>query len=355
MGRARQRVLVTVIAVGAGTLAAGGSPATAAAATASEARATAVTAFGGRLVWSSYRRDLKRWVLMTRAGGRSIRIPVSPRRRAFDADLGPDERGRTVVVYSRCRREPTYENTQYELPSYATGRGCDVYRYSFAGRNEQLLRSVSRRDASETQPSIWRGRIAFSRVYERRAGTAGAIPRLYIQELASGRRTLLPGGTLGRYQEIDGVFEGGPGPIGLDLGASALGFAWNSEPTSCESGADGGIFGLHQSEVWTSDFAGNQRLIEKACTGDPVRTFSSPAFVGETLLYHRSLNQTDTDSEEVRRWDPSSGAIDTARGPRGLIALAPLGLGVVGSRYAPTRSRKRYVIEELDLKFVRSG
>lgn len=288
---------------------------------------------------------------MSRGAGRTERVPVRGRGRPFDADLGPDARGDTVAVYSRCRREPTFENSQYELPSYTTGRGCDVYRYSFRTRRESLLRSISRRDASETQPSISGQRVAFVRVYERRRGIAGAIPQVYIQHLRTRRRTSIAGGTLGRYRRIDGDIEGGPGPVGLELGPTILAFVWNSEPTSCESGADS-FLGLFRSEVWVASLEGEQQLLEKACTGDEGRSFFSPAFDDGTLYYHRTRNQSDpATAEDVRRWNPASNQLETAQGPPGLIALAPLGATIFGSRYDPSNRRRSYAIEALGLSF----
>lgn len=63
-------------------------------------------------------------------------------------DVGRDERGHLVALYSRCA-DRVYT--------------CDVYLYRFATRRETRVRSVSKPRCDETSPSIWNGVIAFSR------------------------------------------------------------------------------------------------------------------------------------------------------------------------------------------------
>jgi hypothetical protein len=70
--------------------------------------------------------------------------------------------------------------------------GCDPYRFDFATSRERRIPGASRSDASEYLPSLWRGRMAFTRVYERRPRS---LRLLYVRSLASGREELVPGGS----------------------------------------------------------------------------------------------------------------------------------------------------------------
>jgi len=118
-----------------------------------EAQETPLAAYGGRVVWSSYDPVRKVFAFKTFAGGR------------------------TVVVYSRCRREPRYIEGLPELSDPAAGSGCAVFRYDFATGREQRLERVSAPRGSETLPSIFGSRVAFAR---RLPG--GVVPRMKIRD-----------------------------------------------------------------------------------------------------------------------------------------------------------------------------
>ena len=159
------------------------------------------------------------------AGGQRARLPVVPRSVPFDVDLGPDEKGNVVAVYSRCAQEPTGPASAQRIfsapyPAYTTGRGWDLYRYDFRLGQEQELSGASTNQASEVLPSIWRDEIAFVRVYEHRAGDRGTYPYLYARPLRGDARSRRqPGGSRGT--------TGLPGPTSLDLYGRRLSFTWN--------------------------------------------------------------------------------------------------------------------------------
>jgi hypothetical protein len=86
-------------------------------------------------------------------------------------------------------------------------------------RAETLLEGPSTAATTEVLPSIWRGEVAFVRVYHRREGRRGRLPYLYVRTLdddATSRRQ--PGGARGS--------SGVPGPMALDLAGSRLAFTW---------------------------------------------------------------------------------------------------------------------------------
>ena len=146
------------------------------------------------------------------AGQVTTVLPVAPRSVPFDADVGPGADGAPTVVYSRCATEPRLGADQ--LPVWATGRGCDVYRFALGGdRARARVAGVSTGDASEFLPSIWRDRVAFGRVYEQRAGTRGVYPYVYVR--GDGAVGAPAGGLRGE--------TGLPGPTSLDLAGVRLG------------------------------------------------------------------------------------------------------------------------------------
>lgn len=99
----------------------------------------------------------------------------------FDADLGSDAKGHPAVVYSRCA-------------SYRHERGardrCDLYLIPLATGAERKLAAASTASASESNPTLWRGRLAW--ISERKS----ARPAVYQRSLtapAARRSKRLPG------------------------------------------------------------------------------------------------------------------------------------------------------------------
>ncbi|HXD56891.1 MAG TPA: hypothetical protein VN606_03190 [Thermoleophilaceae bacterium] len=161
--------------------------------------ATRVSAFGGRAAWSVFDPATKLYSLVTWTEGLSSPQPtrVKPRRVPFDVDLGPNSRDAVVAVYSRCRHEPS--------------GGCDLYVYDFGSRRESRIRSTTVRGGSEFLPTIWRSRIAFARVWEKRKRKVSYI---YTRRLT--RRD--------RSQRLAGGSSGTP--TSLDLRGSRLALTW---------------------------------------------------------------------------------------------------------------------------------
>jgi hypothetical protein len=200
---------------------------------------TPVSAHAGRVAWSSFDSARGVYVLMTRVGGVSSAVPIRPRSVPFDVDLGPDVNGDTIAAYSRCsreppRRDPAIGNVFTQLPDWRRGRGCDLYKFDFATGRETRIATANSLGGSEFLPSVWEGRVAFSRVYERRRGRAGERPYLYVRALAGAGRSLrVPAGLRSRDRFCSGrprhcklVVE--PGPTGLDLWGRRLAVGWDS-------------------------------------------------------------------------------------------------------------------------------
>jgi hypothetical protein len=193
------------------------------------------------------------------------RLPIEPRVGVpFDVDLGPDEDGDLVAVYSRCDIEPdvtgvrgTFGSRVFSAPypAYTAGRGCDIYRYDFETQQESLIADASTRESSEVLPSIWRDQVAFVRVYEGRDGNRGVYPYLYVRPLDGGRSERQPGGSRGT--------EGLPGPTRLDLYGRRLSFVWNYSTRSADAGSTAGT-----TEVRLDTVGGSHRVLSQARHGD---------------------------------------------------------------------------------------
>jgi hypothetical protein len=202
-------------------------------------RPTPLSAFGGRILWSSYDAVSGRYFLTTYEGGTTARLRVASRAVPFDADLGPGPSGGVVAVYSRCghgpERRPGFAgNALAQLPDWETGRGCDLYEYDFAARHEKRLVRASSRHTSEFLPTVSKSRIVFARVFEERRGLAGKRAYLYERPLTGkGSTRRLPVGERSTGRFCSGkpircrpVLE--PGPTVLDFQGKRLVMGWDS-------------------------------------------------------------------------------------------------------------------------------
>jgi hypothetical protein len=216
-----------------------------------------------------------RYFLTQVVDDRAQRLPVGPRMGVpFDVDLGPDEAGDVVAVYSRCAIEPDLVRVRQTFgsrvfsdpyPAYTAGRGCDIYRYDVGTRQETRLEGASTSQASEVLPSVWRDQVAFARVYERRDGNRGVYPYLYVRPLDGGRSDRQPGGSRGT--------NGLPGPTRLDLYGRYLSFVWNY---STGEPRDGEIAGT--TELRLDTIGGDNDVLSRARHGDdePYASYLGP-------------------------------------------------------------------------------
>jgi hypothetical protein len=268
-------------------------------------RPTPVSAYAGHLVFSQYDPAAGVYRLMeshaSPAGEVTTPLPVAPRSVPFDADVGPSADGTPAVVYSRCATaEPRLGADQ--LPIWATGRGCDVYQYALGG-GEARVAGVSTGDASEFLPTLWRGAIAFGRVYEQRAGTRGIYPYVYVRSDGPSERQ--PGGLRGE--------TGLPGPTSLDLAGIRLGLTWGAT-----------VHGDFRSDARLDTTTGGHTLLEFT-TGQGVgnRVLSAFVFSGRVWWVHET---TSGPQHEYRRWRISTEKLERAPIPadrQPTLAIAP--------------------------------
>src|SRR5919198_2817542 len=164
------------------------------------------------------------------------RLPVAPSSRPFDADIGPDSRGRAELVYQRCA----------EAPGAPTG--CDLFVFSLADDSgERPVRNANDPDHNDAGPTIWRGRIAWTRDY----GTGSEPdPIVYTKALTAPRSrpsTRLPGVPQRRCGDVERVCGPTSGRTVRDLEL------WGENLALTVSYGCRGCSGIDQSELRLDD------------------------------------------------------------------------------------------------------
>jgi hypothetical protein len=97
--------------------------------------------------------------------GETVKLGVASRPEPFDVNVGTDGRGRAVAAFSRCQTtaQPTaFFNDGPVAP--VLGRGCRVRVVDLATGVERGSAIPASRGTSDTNPSMWQGRIAFARL-----------------------------------------------------------------------------------------------------------------------------------------------------------------------------------------------
>jgi hypothetical protein len=120
--------------------------------------ATTVREYAGTIVFSRFDAATQQWQLaVRRAGAQATEVlPVAPSIRPFQADIGPDSAGRPSVVYQRC------------APVTGPPTGCDLFIYSLdAATGERSIDNASDPEHNDLGPTVWRGRIAWTRDHGR--------------------------------------------------------------------------------------------------------------------------------------------------------------------------------------------
>jgi hypothetical protein len=264
-------------------------------------RPTPVSAYAGHVVFSRYDASIAGYRLVeahaSPAGEVTTQLAAAPRSVPFDADVGPGADGTPTVVFSRCATEPRLGADQ--LPIWATGRGCDVYELPLGATSETRVAGVSTAASSEYLPSIWRGRVAFARVYEQR----DSFPYVYVR--GDGPSERQPGGLRGA--------TGLPGPMSLDLAGIRLGLTWGAT-----------VDGDSRTDVRLDTTSGGHTLLEFTTgQGRGERVVDAFVFAGRVWWAH----ETDTGPlHRYRRWRIATEKLEEADIPAGrqpTLSIAP--------------------------------
>jgi hypothetical protein len=110
------------------------------------AKDTPIGEYAGFVLFSRW--DGSAYHLSVEHDGGVTDLAVAPQAKPFDADVGPDATGAPSAVYSAC------------------AASCDLYVIGFGqGDTPRPVRNANTTGRDETDPSIWRGRLVFARVY----------------------------------------------------------------------------------------------------------------------------------------------------------------------------------------------
>ncbi|HVP03701.1 MAG TPA: hypothetical protein VMT10_14115 [Solirubrobacteraceae bacterium] len=275
---------------------------------------SALSAYGGWVVWSETTSS-GRWRLVGWHDGAKVQFRLPTRQAAFDADVGPDASGRPVIVYSRCWQDPgnldsagTYM-TPNGLSQWAKASDCRLHQFDPATGVDTRLRVHGERAGSDSTPSRWFGTIAFARRPAR-----STVAHLMLWK--PGTRTLrrLPGGDVPRSCPFIGGCKGAlyQGDVQqLDLGARYLAFLWEIEaPAVIGAGPGWELFAEHRRD-------GQRTLV---ASGDISGTCGawypgSPNAAGARVWFTNVIWDCDTTSTSLVRATPATGELrgaDTA-------------------------------------------
>lgn len=272
---------------------------------ATASRATSVSASGDYLAWSRYDRGSRRFRLVVRAGGRTRAAPVRSRRVPFDVTLGRGRGGRTVAVYSRCRREPPLPDAA--LPSYGDGDGCRLYALDLALGRERRLGRAGAGLRSTFLPSIAGRRVAY-------AGRVGSRFGVFVENLDERpRRRTIRLGDAGDDDEP-------PAPRAVAYDGRRVAYLWWRPTDPCfppDAILDGPVV-----DVVIATPGGSSRTIERAnCPGEQVGEVDSPVLSGGRLLLRERLN-TPRSGVVLARHDLTTRSKSTAALSSGAESIA---------------------------------
>lgn len=243
--------------------------------------ATPVRAYGGTIVFSTWDATAKRWFLTVREAGAAAarRLDVASSTTPFNADIGTDGQGRPELIYERCDET------------------CDLYVYSLADDSgERPVRNANDPENPDINPTLWRGRIAWTRVY----GTQDDENPIVYTKLLSAPRSQpskrLPGVPQQRTGDVDPV----TGPT-TDRDVQALELYGDNLAVvvdySCE-----GCSGIAQAELRLDSVKqGTSRQVAYTVVGLNGQTLVGPSFFGGTLAWHYSCAVTESSCRSIAR------------------------------------------------------
>jgi hypothetical protein len=235
---------------------------------ASPGAATAVKEFAGNVVFSQFDRTTNQWFLTVRRAGAAApeRLPVAPSGRPFDADIGPDSAGRPELIYSRCSNPPG-------VPS-----GCDLFVFSLdGGTGERPVNNANDPEHNDQNPTIWRGRIAWSRDY----GAADAPNAIVYTKTLTAPRSQPSKRLPGVPQRRNGAPTTGRTVQDLEL--------WGENLALTVSYGCRGCAGIDTSELRLDDLGdGSARQVAFQVVGLSGQTLVGPSFFAGRLGWYRA-------------------------------------------------------------------
>lgn len=239
--------------------------------------ATAVRELGGTIVFSEYAQAERRWYLSVReTGAEQRRIAVAPSAVPFDADIGTDSKGRPQLIYQRC------------AGTVSARTGCELFVFSLAdATGERPVRNANDPGRNDVGPTLWRGRIAWTREY---GAGEDADPVVYTKTLTAPRSqpsTRLPGVPTVRCAEALGLVEPPCGPTTFRR-VTALEL-WGDNLGLIVSYLFEGLGGTSQTEARLSRVSDRSaRQVDFLETGLNGQSLVGPSFFSGRMAWYRA-------------------------------------------------------------------
>jgi hypothetical protein len=310
--------LLAVWALTAAAPAKGGQPVALASVTAN----APISARGGWVVWSAAADG--GWDLMAWHRGARLRLPVASRGEPFDVNVGSDARGRAVATFSRCTTTPSPTAFFNDgPPAHVLGRGCRIRVVDLASGRERPAAVPHPTGTSDTDPSMWRGRLAFARLDPARHAD---VEQVLLWSPPEHRLIRLPHGGmpatcpfgLGACRGLTRL-----GAVqGLDLDSSIVTFTWMIQAPAVE-GHGGWEVRADRLDDHASVLIGSG-VIGEACTGPgtDLAVPSPPIARGARAWYSELDASCYVFTNNLVRFDARSPAAATAVLPAETLQLA---------------------------------
>jgi hypothetical protein len=268
---------LVAVAVAAIAFAAGSSAASAATVAQPGGVATAVREYGGTIVFSEYVQAEQRWYLSVREGGaQQRRLAVAPSPVPFDADIGTDSKGRPQLIYQRC------------AGTASAPTGCELFVFSLANATgERPVRNANDPGHNDVGPTLWRGRIAWTREY---GSGKDANPVVYTKMLTAPRSqpsTRLPGVPTLRCAREVGLAEP---PCGTTTFRRVTALElWGDNLGLIVRYVFEGLGGISQAEVRLNRVSERSaQPIDFRVSGLNDQSFAGPSFFSGRLAWYRT-------------------------------------------------------------------
>jgi hypothetical protein len=225
----RSTLIVVLVALALGVVASRAPAATTTTPLAPVADDTPISAYGGWVVWSEKGADGLWHLVSWHAGVKQVVPGVGPRAVPFDVDIGPEETGNPVVVFSRCATEP---DATLPLP-WSAARGCTLRADNLANADSERPLSVHPpKGASDSTPSVWGTHLAFQR------HTSGSpVAQLMLHDFGTHHTATLRHGAVSHacpYRSGCAKAAIGGEVDELDLGPRAVAFSWRVQAPAVE-------------------------------------------------------------------------------------------------------------------------
>lgn len=174
-----------------------------------------IAAHGRMVAYSAWDASIARYRLRVRTGSAAPHdVPVAPRTVPFDVSVArayePVKGHEDVVVYSRCRQEPTAAAGIAPESNWRTARGCALYSAPFRGPERRLTGT-----GEGVLPSVSGSTLAYARF----GGAHG--PRIVVRRLDQSTPPVLTFGG-------PSLRGGAQGPAGVAVFGSRVAVTWRS-------------------------------------------------------------------------------------------------------------------------------